>query len=300
MNALLEDWKTAVRTAAFLADRRRGLRPGLRRGARRGTRATSTRSPPIPRRRPLPIRSRRWSAATAGSAGSPRSSSASPGPIPTTSLEALQRDLSPEARRAPGRDDAERGALRARRRADGASRSALGLTAEQDAGADALPPHVRARRRPARGRGARRGSRRSSSASRASAPAFGQNVLADERRWELALAPADLEGLPADLVAAMAEAAAEPRPRPGTSSRSRAASSCPSCSSRRGATCARRPSGAWTARGAQRRRHRQPRDRRRDPRAPRRAGAAARLPRLSPPSSSSRRWRRRRTRCATS
>ena len=37
---------------------------------------------------------------------------------------------------------------------------------------------------------------------------FGQNVLADERDWELALAPADLDGLPPDLVAAMAEAAA--------------------------------------------------------------------------------------------
>jgi peptidyl-dipeptidase Dcp len=38
--------------------------------------------------------------------------------------------------------------------------------------------------------------------------AFGQNVLADERSWELPLAREDLVGLPADLVAAAAEAAA--------------------------------------------------------------------------------------------
>ncbi len=43
---------------------------------------------------------------------------------------------------------------------------------------------------------------------------FGQNVLADERDWEMTLAPADLDGLPADLVAAMAEAA-ESRGRAG-------------------------------------------------------------------------------------
>ena len=39
--------------------------------------------------------------------------------------------------------------------------------------------------------------------------AFGQNVLADEKAWEMPLAPGDLEGLPADLVAAAAQAAAE-------------------------------------------------------------------------------------------
>ena len=39
--------------------------------------------------------------------------------------------------------------------------------------------------------------------------AFSQNVLADEKSWEMALAPEDLVGLPDFLVAAMAEAAAE-------------------------------------------------------------------------------------------
>ena len=39
--------------------------------------------------------------------------------------------------------------------------------------------------------------------------AFAQNVLADEKAWELALAPEDLEGLPDFLVAAAAQAAAE-------------------------------------------------------------------------------------------
>ena len=37
--------------------------------------------------------------------------------------------------------------------------------------------------------------------------AFSQNVLADEKSWEMALAPEDLVGLPDFLVAAMAEAA---------------------------------------------------------------------------------------------
>ena len=39
--------------------------------------------------------------------------------------------------------------------------------------------------------------------------AFGQNVLADEKAWALPLGPDDLDGLPADLVAAAAQAAAE-------------------------------------------------------------------------------------------
>ena len=39
--------------------------------------------------------------------------------------------------------------------------------------------------------------------------AFGQNVLADEKSWALPLAPDDLAGLPADLVAAAAQAAKE-------------------------------------------------------------------------------------------
>ena len=43
---------------------------------------------------------------------------------------------------------------------------------------------------------------------------FGQNILADERDWELVLSDGDLDGLPADLVAAMAEAA-ESRGREG-------------------------------------------------------------------------------------
>ena len=38
---------------------------------------------------------------------------------------------------------------------------------------------------------------------------FAQNLLADERAWELPLEAADLEGLPEDLVAAMAQAATE-------------------------------------------------------------------------------------------
>ena len=39
--------------------------------------------------------------------------------------------------------------------------------------------------------------------------AFGQNVLADEKAWALPLGPDDLAGLPADLVAAAAQAAKE-------------------------------------------------------------------------------------------
>lgn len=43
---------------------------------------------------------------------------------------------------------------------------------------------------------------------------FGQNVLADEKRWFLPLGPEDLEGLPEDIVAAAAQAARE-RGEPG-------------------------------------------------------------------------------------
>lgn len=39
--------------------------------------------------------------------------------------------------------------------------------------------------------------------------AFAQNVLADEKSWSLDLAPADLDGLPADLIDALAETARE-------------------------------------------------------------------------------------------
>ncbi len=39
--------------------------------------------------------------------------------------------------------------------------------------------------------------------------AFGQNLLADEKSWSMPLAPDDLEGLPDDLVAAAAQAAAD-------------------------------------------------------------------------------------------
>ncbi len=38
---------------------------------------------------------------------------------------------------------------------------------------------------------------------------FAQNVLADERSWHMVLGPGDLEGLPADLISAAAETAAE-------------------------------------------------------------------------------------------
>ena len=79
---------------------------------------------------------------------------------------------------------------------------------------------------------------------------FGQNVLADEKAYALILDEADLAGLPDFAKRAM------PRRRPrsaatraNTPSRWRALRSRASCSSPRAATCAKRCSTAWLARG---------------------------------------------------
>ncbi len=127
-------------------------------------------------------------------------------------LEALQRTLSPKlaAHRA---ETMLNPALFARVDALMAQKDGLGLTEEQ---ARVLTLYhrmfVRAGARLEGGERTRLKAILQRSASLTTA--FGQNVLADERSWELALSPADLDGLPADLVAAMAEAA-ESRGRDG-------------------------------------------------------------------------------------
>jgi peptidyl-dipeptidase Dcp len=122
-------------------------------------------------------------------------------------LEALQRDLSPRLA-AHSSATMMNAALFARiddlvsRRAD------LGLTAEQDRVLGLY--HRMFVRAGARLEGADR-ARLTEVLQRLASlgTAFGQNVLADERSWSLALDGADLEGLPDWLVAAAAEAASE-------------------------------------------------------------------------------------------
>ncbi len=122
-------------------------------------------------------------------------------------LEALQRDISPRLA-AHGAETMMNAALFARVDDLWSRRDSLSLTAEQ---AQVLKLYHRMFvRAGARLAGADRDRLKDIVQRLATlATAFGQNVLADERDWEMPLAEADLEGLPPDLVAAMAQAARE-------------------------------------------------------------------------------------------
>ncbi|MFT3972878.1 MAG: M3 family metallopeptidase [Amaricoccus sp.] len=120
-------------------------------------------------------------------------------------IEALQRELSPilsahssETMMNPG--------LFARVDDLVTRRESLGLTAEQDRVLTLY--HRMFVRAGARLEGAARDRLKAVLQRLASlGTAFGQNVLADEKRWSMPLAPDDLEGLPDDIVAAAAQAA---------------------------------------------------------------------------------------------
>jgi peptidyl-dipeptidase Dcp len=121
-------------------------------------------------------------------------------------IEALQRELSPRlaAHRA---ETMMNPALFARVDALAESRAELGLTPEQDRVLELY--HRMFVRAGARLQGEARARLKAILERLATlSTAFAQNVLADERSWELPLGPEDLAGLPADLVAAAAEAAA--------------------------------------------------------------------------------------------
>jgi peptidyl-dipeptidase Dcp len=121
-------------------------------------------------------------------------------------LEALQRELSPKlaSHRAETMLNA---ALFARVDALMAEKDRTGLTAEQERVLTLY--HRMFVRAGARLEGAGRERLKALIQRLATlTTSFGQNVLADEREWGLELSAADLEGLPGDLVAAMAEAAA--------------------------------------------------------------------------------------------
>ncbi len=122
-------------------------------------------------------------------------------------LEALQRELSPQLA-AHSSATMMNAALFARVDALMARRAELGLTPEQDRVLALY--HRMFVRAGARLTGADR-ERLAAIMQRLASlgTAFGQNVLADEKDWTLALAPGDLAGLPDWLVSAMAEAAAE-------------------------------------------------------------------------------------------
>jgi peptidyl-dipeptidase Dcp len=122
---------------------------------------------------------------------------------------------------------------------------------------------------------------------------FTQNLLADERDWFMELAEEDLEGLPDFVVADAARAAGEEKGAGGpvvTLSRSLIVPFL-QFSPRR--DLREKAYKAWAARGRQWRRDRQPRHRRRDPGAARRAGALLGT-RISRPTSWKPRWPRRR------
>ena len=277
MNPLLEGLDRPVRAAAVRRDRDRCIsrRPSRRRCARRGR--TSTPSPATRSRRPSPTPSRRWSAPSGASIGWRRCSSTSPARTPTTAIEALQRDLSPKLA-AHHAETMMNAALFARIDDLVARRADLGLDAEQERVLTLY--HRMFVRAGARLEGAERARLKEILQRLASlGTAFGQNVLADEQDWTLPLAADDLVGLPEDLVAAAAAAAAE-RGRDGhvlTLSRSLIVPFLQSSPRRDLRETAFR---AWVARGRERRRHRQPRGGRRDAGAARGAGAAARLPGL--------------------
>lgn len=122
-------------------------------------------------------------------------------------LEALQRDLSPKLS-AHHSATMMNAALFARVDELMARKAELGLSAEQDRVLCLY--HRMFLRAGARLEGGDR-ARLSEVLQRLATlgTAFSQHVLADEKSWEMALAPEDLEGLPDFLVAAMAEAAAE-------------------------------------------------------------------------------------------
>jgi peptidyl-dipeptidase Dcp len=122
-------------------------------------------------------------------------------------IQALERELSPKLA-AHHTATMMNAALFARVEALAARRAELGLTSEQDR---VLERYHRAFvRSGARLEGAARERFAAIHQRMASLDtAFGQNVLADEKAWELPLEPRDLEGLPDWLVAAAAEAAQE-------------------------------------------------------------------------------------------
>jgi peptidyl-dipeptidase Dcp len=122
-------------------------------------------------------------------------------------IEALQRDLSPRLA-AHHAETMMNAALFARVDALAARRDELGLGPEQRRVLELY--HRMFVRAGARLEGADRARLKEIVQRLASlGTAFGQNVLADEKAWTLPLGPDDLEGLPADLVAAAAEAAGE-------------------------------------------------------------------------------------------
>jgi peptidyl-dipeptidase Dcp len=122
-------------------------------------------------------------------------------------IEALQRSLSPRLA-AHHAETMMNARLFARVDALYEGREALGLTPEQERVLTLY--HRMFVRAGARLAGADRDRLKAVMERLASlGTAFGQNVLADEKAWTMPLAPDDLEGLPADLVAAAAQAAAE-------------------------------------------------------------------------------------------
>jgi len=122
-------------------------------------------------------------------------------------MEALQRDLSPRLS-AHHSETMMNAALFARVDALMERRADLGLTPEQDRVLELY--HRMFVRSGARLEGADRDRLREISQRLATlGTAFGQNVLADEKAWEMRLEAADLKGLPEDLVASAAEAATE-------------------------------------------------------------------------------------------
>jgi peptidyl-dipeptidase Dcp len=122
-------------------------------------------------------------------------------------IEALQRDLSPRLA-AHHAETMLNAALFARVDALAEARDGLGLTPEQDRVLTLYRRmFVRAGARLTGGDRERLKAVMQRLASLGTG--FGQNVLADEKAWAMPLAADDLEGLPADLVAAAAQAAAE-------------------------------------------------------------------------------------------
>ena len=122
-------------------------------------------------------------------------------------MEALQRDLSPRLS-AHHSETMMNAALFGRVDALTERKSELGLTPEQGRVLELY--HRMFVRSGARLEGADRDRLREISQRLATlGTAFGLNVLADEKVWEMRLEAGDLEGLPADLVASAAEAAAE-------------------------------------------------------------------------------------------
>ncbi|MBB5221989.1 peptidyl-dipeptidase Dcp [Amaricoccus macauensis] len=120
-------------------------------------------------------------------------------------IEALQRELSPQLS-AHASETMMNPALFARVDDLVARRATLGLSAEQDRVLTLY--HRMFVRAGARIEGAARDRLKVVLSRLASlGTEFGQNVLADEKRWSMPLAPDDLEGLPDDIVAAAAQAA---------------------------------------------------------------------------------------------